>query len=601
MRLTHPLLASAVRARTTATLQRRAHRRLAEAVRDPDEQALHLALATRDPDEEVSRQLEAAAERAMRRDTRTEAAELARHAVRLTPGDQSGAARRRRLLYAELVGEIESDSVACSLVRREVDEAPAGPYRARALFALARHTYEPAERVRICEEALAEADESLRPRLLLSLANGFAQCGQLDDMVRALEEAVPLAEATGDQETLALALIHRAWQQWCAGEGIAEQLFLRADDLLTRSETRPTTTIDAKLELAEVLSAAAEYERAKELFEQQLAFARERGDDWKRTKILAELGGVEARLGNPHAAEALVQEAVELARQLQDREFLGIAVYWRSRVRALLGQLDGAQSDAEEVLATSQEMELWRVCAVDVLGYLALSRGDLDVAADLLEQVIDRLHAYPWREPSLVDAHHHLAEVYALRNELERAEAVVDELEAIARPIGRTRSLAGALRVRGLIAAARGDIDGACTLLYQALEVQAARAEPHESGRTLLHLGMILRRTGKKRAAREALAEAARTLESAGSQAWAERAGAELERISGRRMRTGSLTPTERQIARLVAAGESNHAVARALSLSPKTVEWNLTKIYRKLGVRSRTELAAKVAKRKTI
>ena len=180
------------------------------------------------------------------------------------------------------------------------------------------------------------------------------------------------------------------------------------------SETRPTTTIDAKLELAEVLSAAAEYERAKELFEQQLAFARERGDDWKRTKILAELGGVEARLGNPHAAEALVQEAVELARQLQDREFLGIAVYWRSRVRALLGQLDGAQSDAEEVLATSQEMELWRVCAVDVLGYLALSRGDLDVAADLLEQVIDRLHAYPGREPSLVDAHHHLAEVYAI-------------------------------------------------------------------------------------------------------------------------------------------------------------------------------------------
>ena len=112
---------------------------------------------------------------------------------------------------------------------------------------------------------------------------------------------------------------------------------------------------------------------------------------------------------------------------------------------------------------------------------------------------------------------------------------------------------------------------------------------------------MILRRTGKKRPAREALAEAARTLETAGSQAWAERAGAELERISGRRMRIRSLTPTERQIARLVAAGESNHAVARALSLSPKTVEWNLTKIYRKLGVRSRTELAAKVAKRKTI
>jgi len=76
-----------------------------------------------------------------------------------------------------------------------------------------------------------------------------------------------------------------------------------------------------------------------------------------------------------------------------------------------------------------------RVCAVDVLGYIALTLGQLDTAADHLEHVVGRMHEYPWREPAPVDAQHHLAEVYVLRGEPERAEDVLDELEAVARPI----------------------------------------------------------------------------------------------------------------------------------------------------------------------
>ena len=77
---------------------------------------------------------------------------------------------------------------------------------------------------------------------------------------------------------------------------------------------------------------------------------------------------------------------------------------------------------------------------------------------------------------------------------------------------------------------------------------------------------------------------------------WAERARRELARIGGRRVADGALTETERRVVELVAAGRSNNEVARELVVSTKTVEWNLSKVYRKLGVRSRAELAARVA-----
>ena len=150
--------------------------------------------------------------------------------------------------------------------------------------------------------------------------------------------------------------------------------------------------------------------------------------------------------------------------------------------------------------------------------------------------------------------------------------------------------------MRGMIAAHRGSVGSGEELLRESLRVQARSAEPHESGRTLLLLGSILRRANRKldrdaggggpppRCLRLAFGPT--------GPAWS-------WRIAGRPLRTGSLTATEEEIARLVAAGKPNYEVAQALSMSPKTVEWNLSKIYRKVGVRSRTELAAKLARRR--
>jgi DNA-binding NarL/FixJ family response regulator len=116
---------------------------------------------------------------------------------------------------------------------------------------------------------------------------------------------------------------------------------------------------------------------------------------------------------------------------------------------------------------------------------------------------------------------------------------------------------------------------------------------PLELGRSLLALGTVQRRSRKKQAARRTLDEAVLIFGALGARLWAERARRELGRIGGRKAAREGLSTTETEIVELVVAGRSNKEVAQALHLSPKTVEWNLSKVYRKLGVHSRTELAA--------
>jgi len=120
---------------------------------------------------------------------------------------------------------------------------------------------------------------------------------------------------------------------------------------------------------------------------------------------------------------------------------------------------------------------------------------------------------------------------------------------------------------------------------------------PFERARTLLALGTVQRQARQKRAARESLQLAAGIFERLGARVWSEKARSELRRIGGRTASDGRLSETERKIVELVVAGRRNKEVAAQLSLSPNTVAWNLSKVYRKLGVSSRTELAAHVGK----
>ena len=120
--------------------------------------------------------------------------------------------------------------------------------------------------------------------------------------------------------------------------------------------------------------------------------------------------------------------------------------------------------------------------------------------------------------------------------------------------------------------------------------------DPFELARTLLALGTVQRKAQHKRTARESLQRAAGIFEQLGARLWLEKTRSELARIGGRVAHEGELSETERRIVELVVAGRRNREVADELSLSLNTVSWNLSKVYRKLGVTSRTELAARVA-----
>jgi len=155
---------------------------------------------------------------------------------------------------------------------------------------------------------------------------------------------------------------------------------------------------------------------------------------------------------------------------------------------------------------------------------------------------------------------------------------------------GRPEAAAAADRCHALLSAARGESDEAISVL-RALTSQPGAECPFEAARSLLALGQVYRRAGYKGLASETLNEAADAFTELGIPRWAERARDEAGRV-GLRPTTGTLTETERRVAELVGSGRSNQETASELFMSVKTVEANLTRIYRKLSIRSRTELA---------
>jgi DNA-binding CsgD family transcriptional regulator len=202
--------------------------------------------------------------------------------------------------------------------------------------------------------------------------------------------------------------------------------------------------------------------------------------------------------------------------------------------------------------------------------------------------------ALGWGSPDMRSWTADYAEALLEVGRIDDAAEVVDRWEADAIRLDRQRVLAQVARCRGLLAAARGAVDEAVSLLDEAIAQHDEVGDPFGEARAELALGIALRRARKKRAAREAIEAALAGFEDLGASTWAERARGELGRIGGRTREEG-LTPAERRVAALVAEGRTNQEVAAALFLGERTVASHLTRIYAKLGIRSRTELASKV------
>jgi DNA-binding CsgD family transcriptional regulator len=272
----------------------------------------------------------------------------------------------------------------------------------------------------------------------------------------------------------------------------------------------------------------------------------------------------------------------------------------RALADAQRGRATEARAEAEAAFALGRETQGTPALqfATAALGLLELSLGRAEDAVERLTPLVEFVRAEQICEPGLVRFVVDQVEALGELGRLDEAGELLAWYETNAEALGRRSALASALRCRGLLAAGAGDLDGSLALFERALEQHEAVPLPFDRARTLLAYGAALRRAKRKADARSALEEAVAAFDSLDAATLAEKARSELARIGGRRRSEGGLTATERQIAELVAEGRSNKEVAAALFVSVKTVEANLSRVYAKLGIRSRAALAAQLTGR---
>jgi DNA-binding CsgD family transcriptional regulator len=265
--------------------------------------------------------------------------------------------------------------------------------------------------------------------------------------------------------------------------------------------------------------------------------------------------------------------------------------------RALLGRTDEAREQATTGvrLAEANDDRFNAAWNRAVLGFIGLSMADLDGARRNLEPAVGWLDQLGAAEPGIIPCVPDLVEALVGLGQIDEAERHLHRLEEQAEALDRVWARGTAMRCRALVAAAAGDLDAAQRAAEESVGLLEGDIQPFETARSLLVLGQIHRRAKRKRLARESLERARDAFAQLGARLWVDRAEAELARIGGRPSTPFELTETERTIASLVARGQTNQEVADALFVSPSTVQANLKRVYQKLGVRSRTELAAQI------
>ncbi len=309
-----------------------------------------------------------------------------------------------------------------------------------------------------------------------------------------------------------------------------------------------------------------------------------------------QLTEIEVRAGNLAQAEAYADEFVNLDRQL--RGDLGDEWYPSGVVAMHLGRLE----DARRILTAGVEYSraisstIWLAHHLWALGHLELAAGNLGVARETLAQLPQMLRETGLGEWSAHPFHPDLIETLVGLGEIDEAVELTAELEEYGRRLDRPWGLATAARCAALIASARGQTDAALAEAERALTEHERLDWPLERARSLLVAGGVLRRVGRRRDAAATLAEAKSIFAALRNPLWLLRTEAEERRLGGRRGTSDELTPTEARVAELAGQGLRNAEIAAQLYVTPKTVEATLSRVYRKLGVRSRTELAGRLA-----
>jgi ATP/maltotriose-dependent transcriptional regulator MalT len=597
IRFLHPLVASICYEQAPPWKRRAVHRALAGVVHDTEECARHLALAAEGPDPAVALALDSAGEEAAARGATAGAGELLELAAELTEDDPplTGRRRLRAAHFHRLAGDGER---AVAILQRLRPSVPNGAERADVLLELAlTRRVTSTEMIELCDEALAEVpgDDARASRILAyrSFSRLF-QANVRQGLVDA-RAALQRAEQVGDPTLLAVA-IARVGQAEVWGADITPGLVERGVELEERLGLPLEYYQSPRVAFARLLTGSGQLERGHAIFEELQQRAAERGDEGSRGQILWRLSLAEWYMGRWQQAVDHAAAALEIADQTQDahqRIFMG-------RIKALievdLGLVDSARSAAEEALRLAEERsdEVNVFTCLGVLGRLELVLGDLEAAGARLRDFPARALSLGYNDPTAPfweDA----IEALTVLGELDRARAYLEPYEQHAARVGDPWAVACAARCRGLLSAAAGDVSAAFAAFDTALTELAGRPYPLERGRTLLSLGTVRRQAQQRKAAREALEQALAIFEELGAPLWAEKARAELARISGRAPSSEELTGTERRVAELAAQGRTNKDIAAELYLGLSTVEAHLSHVYRKLGVR-RAGLAGRLA-----
>jgi DNA-binding CsgD family transcriptional regulator len=584
----HPLARSAVYGEASPDQRRAAHRALAGALPDldADRRAWHLAAAAVGPDEPASAALEQAAQRARERTAYSVSASAFERAARLNADDL----RSGRLFYqaaesAWLAGQ-------ASQARELLDDAAlrvADPKIASLRGEIAARRGPVLEGYELLLAAAAEAQPEDAVLMLAEATDAAFYSGATNKMLAAAERAAALVEEGAEGKAPFYAAVALGTSRIMSGcEGATD--LLRAVELYETGDFNNDPRALAWAALTAVFLRDAE--AGRRLIDRSIATAREQTAIGVLPRLLNRLARDESMSDRWPQAEADFHEAIRLARETGQRSELAAGLAGLAWFDGRRGRENDCRMHAAESRALCVELgigfyELWTYTAT---GELELGLGRPAAAAAHFEAQhsraaelgIDDVDMSP--APELVDC-------YLRLGRPADAHAAKVEHETRARAKGQPWALARAARCAGLLA------DDFEPHFEQALTLHQQTFDAFEAARTRLAYGARLRRARQRVRAREQLRAALEAFEALGPSPWADAAGHELAATGETARRRdpstlGELTPQELQIALLLGAGKTTREAAASLFLSPKTIEYHLRSIYRKLGINSREALA---------
>jgi DNA-binding CsgD family transcriptional regulator len=596
----HPLIGAAAVELLPPARRAQLYRRLAEASSNPERYAHFTALATGPgPDEAVAQALDAAAVAAHARAANAVAAQFAAQALTFTPDSDNGALIRRHIRAAELLDLAGDQHRALEYLEMLDIHRLATPDLERALPLLLDITHlvrgAPAT-VAIVRDAIAAAGTDPRRRALVLAQASEIGSGLPGERRAAAIEAISCAQAAGTSADAALhrALINLVAIKVVAAEGLDVELLGRAAGLETGLPgLRLYDTADLHHGLWSRF--VEDLDTARAALERSIARARDVGDDHMLCTFSSYLAATEELAGDYAAAEAAVDAAAAVA-AWHDWPMSPFVLGPRCELLIKDGDLDGVLRIAAEHLPDDDSVPaVRRYCGACLRGKVSAWGGDPEATVRHLERAAEHAAQLEWADPAVRDRLDiSLAEAYVAVGRGDDARRISGWLAELGERLGRPALTGDAYRIDALFYADAGDLEAAADAARAAVAAHEASPLRPELARSLLVLGRIERRRKVRGQSREALRRAHALATEMGHRLLLAEIERELPRVAAERS-GDQLTVTERRVAGLIAAGATNRDAAAALFVSVRTIETHVAAIYRKLGVRTRAELARRL------